>query len=112
MLTGPFNCSCDNCFSGRVLHAKSGKPIKSVPAFVETDQKLMIRLGETGGQGVVRFCPNDPVPASFTLEFKYVYQTDAEVHFDTEVPPTSPLLPVAGDAFCLDFPLYGTRLLV
>jgi hypothetical protein len=84
VLATPFNCLCANCISVRVLDAKSGKPIKSVPAFVETERKLMIRLGETDGQGVVRFCPDDPVPASFTLEFKYVHQADAEVHFDME----------------------------
>lgn len=77
-------CSAATCISVRVLDARSGKPIKGLAAVVVTDQLANIRIGETDAQGVVRYCPNDPVPPSFSLDFEYFYPTDAGVHFDTE----------------------------
>jgi hypothetical protein len=84
VFAAPLDSSSANCISVRVFDAKSGKPTKGLLTSVVIDNYRNFRIGETNENGVVQFCPKDPVPTSFTLDFRYFYQTDAEVHFNTE----------------------------
>jgi 5-hydroxyisourate hydrolase-like protein (transthyretin family) len=86
---GSLNCSAQeaNCISVRVLDAKSGKPIKGLLTSVQTrseHQRDFKSLEMTDAQGIVRFCLNDPIPASFRLEFSQFYETDPSGLVDTK----------------------------
>lgn len=75
------------CISVRVLHEKSGKPIKDLWVFVETRSGFRIdyqAIGATDAQGVVRFCIEGPIPTSFRVDIKSFSQTDPQESVDTK----------------------------
>jgi len=80
-LFAAFSCSAQdtNCISVRVLDAKSGKPIKGLLVYFQARGEHSSDFkpaGKTDALGIVRFCPRDPIPTSFRLEFEHFYQTD------------------------------------
>jgi hypothetical protein len=86
---GSLRCAAQEarCISVRVLDAKSGKPIKGLLVYVATRSDHLgdyKPIGKTDAQGVARFCPKDPVPTSFLLDFKYFEQMDPGGEVDTK----------------------------
>jgi hypothetical protein len=61
------------CFSVRILNAKSGKPIRGIRVDMFPDHlgsyELKMSLGKTDRNGTLHYCPPDPAPKTFILNF-------------------------------------------
>ena len=84
-LAVPSDCLAQNasCISVRVLDANSGKPVKNIQVWVNSTGVSVSSIGKTDVAGIALYCPGDPIPTSFKLDFFEFNPTDPGVTFNT-----------------------------